>query len=150
MSLAAQTMTKKVIVAPPEMSLDHAWQLMCRMRFRHLPIVSGGRLIGILSDRDIFLRSSREDGEVVVPDTPVGEAATPSPFVCQPDTDVRDLVRLMTEQKIDAVPVIDDNSSLVGLVTSTDLLLLLVRLDEAKVPLPFVFEIEEHSAVFIS
>jgi len=40
-------------------------------------------------------------------DIPVVEAATPWPHVCAPDTDVCDLVRLMTERKIDAVPVAD-------------------------------------------
>ena len=68
-----------------------------------------------------------ENGTVTVPDTPVSEAATPWPHVCEPDTDVCDLVRLMTEKKIDAVPVVDGANQLVGLVTSTDLLLLLIR-----------------------
>ena len=53
----------------------------------------------------------------------------------------------MTEKKIDAVPVVDGANQLVGLVTSTDLLLLLISREEAKIPLPFVFELEQHSAV---
>ena len=52
---------------------------------------------------------------------------------------------MMTEQKIDAVPVVDGREQLVGLVTSTDLMLLLLRPDEAKVPLPFVFDLEHYS-----
>ena len=74
------------------------------------------------------------------------EAATAWPHVCAPDTDVCDLVRVMTEKKIDAVPAVEGTDRLVGLVTSTDLLLLLIRLDEAKIPLPFVFELEQHPA----
>ena len=42
-------MTRKVIVAPPELPLDRAWQLMRREQFRHLPVVSGGALVGIVS-----------------------------------------------------------------------------------------------------
>jgi len=141
-------MTREVIIAPPDLSLCDAWTLMCRERFRHLPIVSNGMLVGILSDRDILVRSSLEGGEVSVPDTPVGAAASPAPYVCEPHTDVCDLVRIMTEKKIDAVPVIDGANRLVGLVTSTDLMLLLIRLDEAKIPLPFQFELKEHSATF--
>jgi CBS domain-containing protein len=63
---------------------------------------------------------------------------------------VCDLVRLMTERKIDAVPVVDRANQLVGLVTSTDLLLLLLSREEAKIPLPFMFHIEQHSAVNVS
>lgn len=142
MTLAAEPMTRKVFVVPPETSLSQAWALMRSERFRHLPVVSGGTLIGLLSDRDILLRATLEGGQVRVPETPVGEAATAWPHVCQPDTDVCDLVRVMTEKKIDAVPVVEGTDRLVGLVTSTDLLLLLIRLDEAKIPLPFVFDLE--------
>jgi acetoin utilization protein AcuB len=146
MTLAAEPMTRKVFIVPPEIPLSQAWALMCSERFRHLPVVSGGVLIGMLSDRDILLRATLRDGRVCVPETPVGEAATAWPHVCAPDTDVCDLVRVMTEKKIDAVPVVEGADRLVGLVTSTDLLLLLIRLDEAKIPLPFVFELEQHHA----
>ena len=129
------------------MSLSAAWALMCREHFRHLPVVSGRTLVGIVSDRDILVRASAEGGTLTVPDTPVSEAATLWPHVCEPDTDVCDLVRLMVEKKIDAVPVVDGANQLVGLVTSTDLLLLLISREEAKIPLPFVFDLESHSAV---
>ncbi len=147
MTLAAEPMTRKVVVVPPEMSLSAAWELMSRERFRHLPVVSGGTLIGILSDRDILQRSLRMGDKMSVPHTSVGEAATPWPYVCEPTTDVCDIVRMMTEKKIDAVPVVNGANKLVGLVTSTDLMLLLLRLDEAKMPLPFEFEVEEHVTV---
>lgn len=150
MTLAAEPMTRRVFVIPPDLPLSQAWDLMCRERFRHLPVVSGGVLVGMISDRDILVRASLEDGEVQVPDVPAGKAATAWPQVCRPDTDVRDIVRLMTEHKIDAVPVVDDDNQLVGLVTSTDLLLLLIPLDEAKLPLPFVFELEQASSLPIA
>lgn len=150
MTQAAEPMTRKVFVVPPELSLSAAWDLMCRERFRHLPVVSGQTLVGILSDRDILVRASLQDGHISVPDTPAGEAATPWPCVCEPTTDVCDLVRMMIEKKIDAVPVVNGANQLVGLVTSTDLLLLLIPLEEAKIPLPFLFELERHSAVDVT
>ena len=125
MTLAAEPMTRKVYIVPPDLPLSAAWDLMSRKRVRHLPVVSGGALIGILSDRDVLVRATSEEDGVSVPDLPVVDVATPWPHVCKPNTDVRDLVRMMTEHKIDAVPVLDDADHLVGLVTSTDLLLLL-------------------------
>ena len=146
MTLAAEPMTRRVVIVPPDLSLADAWNLMRRERFRHLPVVSGSTLVGILSDRDIRLRATIEDGAISVPATPVSDALTPWPYSCRPDTDVCDLVRMMTEHKIDAVPVLDGADQLVGLVTSTDLLLLLLPLEDAKIPLPFVFELDQHSA----
>lgn len=146
MTLATEPMTRKVFVVPPDLSLPAAWDLMCRERFRHLPVVSGGRLIGILSDRDVLVWATAAGDSINVPDIAVAEVATPWPHVCSPNTDVCDLVRTMTEKKIDAVPVVSDSDQLVGLVTSTDLLLLLITLEEAKIPLPFVFTLEQHPA----
>ena len=146
MTQAAEPMTRKVFVVTPDTSLPAAWELMSRERFRHLPVVSGGTLVGILSDRDILARATKEPDRILVPDIRAGDAATPWPYVCDPQTDVCDLVRMMIEKKIDAVPVVDEAKQLVGLVTSTDLLLLLIPRDEAKMPLPFVFDLERYSA----
>lgn len=138
---AATPMTRDVIVAAPELSLDAAWRIMQRRRIRHLPVVSQGVLVGILSDRDILLLSSAgPKGEVQVPPMKVGEAMTPAPVVCDPEFPVGELARIMTERKIDALPVVSSTGALVGLVTSTDLMLLLIDWDEAK-PLPFVYRV---------
>jgi acetoin utilization protein AcuB len=138
-------MTREVIVVPPALSLSAAFSVMDRRRIRHLPVVHGGVLLGILSDRDVLARSVlRADGSLEVPDDPVALAMTPSPITCEPSTSVAELARLMTERKIDAVPVLR-GTRLVGLVTSTDLLLLLVRADEAR-PLPFEFHVVEEQA----
>lgn len=142
---ASSTMTREVIVVPPELTLDAAYRIMQRRRIRHLPVVHGGKLLGILSDRDVLLASSLDDqSTVVVPRTAVGASMTPAPLTCDPDTSVADLARVMTERKIDAVPVVSASDRLVGLVTSTDLLLLLITREGAR-PLPFRFELHEHS-----
>ena len=54
MTSAAGPMTRKVFVVPPDLALSAAWDLMSRKHFRHLPVVSGQALIGMLSDRDIL------------------------------------------------------------------------------------------------
>jgi len=150
MTTAAEPMTRKVFVVLPDTPLSAAWDLMSREHFRHLPVVSGGTLVGIVSDRDILARATMEGGTISVPDMTAVEAATPWPHVAEPNTDVCDLVRLMIERKIEAVPIVEGENQLVGLVTSTDLLLLLISLEEAKMPLPFVFDLEQHPAVDVA
>ena len=140
-------MTRRVIIVPPALKLASAWKVMKKEHFRHLPVVEGGALVGILSDRDVRLYATEVDGRVEVLDIAVGEIMSPAPYVCHPTTSVADVVRTMTEKKIDALPVVDENlGRLVGLVTTTDLILLLIELDEAKAPLPFQFELDEELA----
>lgn len=137
-------MTRDVLVVPPELGLDAAWKLMDRWRIRHLPVVRAGALMGMLSDRDVLGRATvGRDGAVhIAAGLIVGEAMTPAPLVtCEASTDVVELTRTMTEKKIDAIPVVV-GLRLVGLVTSTDLLRLLIERDEAR-RLPFDFRLVE-------
>lgn len=139
---ASIPMTRNVTVVPPELTLDLAFKVMERERIRHLPVVRAGALMGILSDRDVLSRARLdEDGILHVPKSTVAGAMTPTPVTAEADTSVAQLVRLMTERKIDAIPIVK-GLRLLGLVTSTDLLLLLVDFDEAQ-PLPFEFRLEE-------
>jgi acetoin utilization protein AcuB len=143
---ASSSMTRNVLVVPPQLGLDAAYEIMVKRRIRHLPVVQGGELVGILSDRDVLLVARPgPDGTPRLPRDPVAGAMSTGTITCEPTTSVRELVRVMTEQKIDAIPVLSGSGRLVGLVTSTDLLLLLLERDEAR-PLPFTFEVEEHAA----
>ena len=146
---ASLTMTRDVVVVPPEFSLASAWRVMSREHIRHLPVVRAGALVGILSDRDVLPRATlAKDGTLHIPaEVVVGEAMTPTPMqTCEPSTSVGDLVRMMTEKKIDAIPVVR-GLRLIGLVTTTDLLLLLLDREEAR-PLPFEFRLIEDPRAF--
>jgi len=139
-------MTREVIVVPPEMPLAQAWEVMKRRRIHHLPVVRTGRLLGILSDRDILLRAARGPGDEVVITSKdlVAAAMTPAPYVCGPSTPIEELVHTMTEKHIHAIPVVSDDDRLIGLVTATDLLLLLLSADSAGADRPVPFEYQVH------
>ena len=124
MSLAVrEVMATHPITVRPHETARHAYQLMRDNRFRHLPVVEDGRLVGILSDRDLRpvllspgLARARvrelmsEDITTVGPDTPIEEAAS-----------------LLVVKKIGCLPVVAQGQ-LVGIVTETDLLAVLVEL----------------------
>ena len=124
MSLAVrEVMATHPITVRPHETARHAYQLMRDNRFRHLPVVEDGRLVGILSDRDLRpvllspgLARARvrelmsEDLTTVGPDTPIEEAAS-----------------LLVVKKIGCLPVVAQGQ-LVGIVTETDLLAVLVEL----------------------
>lgn len=129
----AAVMTREVVVVSPTVTLAAAGQMMHRLHIRHLPVTEGGRLVGILSDRDVLKHGGA--GQLTC-----GEAMTPSPVTCTPDTSAGHVAELMLEHKIDSVPVLGPTGLLVGLVTSADLLALLVEHDVAQV-LPFDFRL---------
>jgi acetoin utilization protein AcuB len=136
-------MTRDVITVPPSLSVANAWKILHAKKIRHLPVVNDGKLVGILSDRDLVrLGHVQPSGELGFVDRAVGDIMTLKPTTCGPGTSVAEIVRIMTRQKIDALPVIS-GSRLVGLVTSTDLLLLLLDRPEA---LPFDYRVAEVSA----
>jgi acetoin utilization protein AcuB len=147
MTTAREPMTRRVVVAPPDLPLQKALDLMNEKRFRHLPVVEDGLLLGMVSDRDLLLRATlgKDDWPEMLEGT-VRDAMTAAPYVCAPNTPVEDLVRTMTEQKIDAVPVVAGANALVGLVTSTDLMLLLLTPNDAKEPIPFQFHLDTATA----
>jgi CBS domain-containing protein len=131
----AAVMTRDVVVVSPTVSVGSAARMMERLSVRHLPVVEAGRLVGILSDRDLL--EHRSAGRA---DTTCGEAMTPAPVTCSSDTSIGRVAELMLEHKIDSVPVVGPSGTLTGLVTSTDLLSLLVERDEVQA-LPFDFRL---------
>jgi acetoin utilization protein AcuB len=125
-------MTRDVVVVSPTVTAGIAARMMERRRIRHLPVVEDGRLVGILSDRDLLKRA---------PGISCGAAMTPAPVTCLPSTSVSQVAKLMLQHKIDSIPIVSYSGSLTGLVTSTDLLGLLTDLDEAHM-LPFDFRLQ--------
>lgn len=139
---ASRVMTVNVTSITPETSLLRAHEIMKKLRVRHLPVVAQGRLVGILSDRDLLSRGTlREDGTLVVPDQLAGFAMTVNPISCRPGTPVSKLAGLMLEHRIDSLPIIGLQNELVGLVTSSDLLALLREPEQISDVLPFNFQL---------
>lgn len=129
-------MTKNPLVMTLNETIGRADELMTENRIRQLPIVNQGRLLGIVTDRDI--RSFLADASLLEPDirakalnTRIAEIMTTQPLTLSPDDDLREAVELLVEEKIGGIPVIDEAEGLVGIVTYVDVLrYFLHRLDE--------------------
>ena len=131
-------MTRDVVVVPPELLVGAARKIMEQSRIRHLPVVKRGRLVGILSDRDLLrFEAGDPEGDATL----VSEAMTPAPITCTITTTISRVAEIMLEHKIDSIPVVDPSGNLVGLVTSSDLLLLLVESAEVQA-LPFHYRLQ--------
>ncbi len=136
-TLLHEIMTTSVTTLAHDGSLLNGALLMRHTGFRHLPVVKGAAVIGVLSDRDVnraapsmFGPLSQEEYNRIFQSTSIEEVMTKEPYTAQPDTPVRDVVNVLCERKIGAVPVVAESGDLVGIVTRADLLRLLEDLLE--------------------
>lgn len=105
--------------------LGSAHALMKQHGIRHLPVMAGGVVIGILSERDILLLESLDRG--APQHMTVERAMTPDPYIVPPDAPLDEVVAHMVEHHIGSAVVVEDHR-LVGIFTATDALRALAEL----------------------
>lgn len=96
--------------------LNAAAIFMRDYRIRHLPVLDGGRLVGILTDRDIKLASSLNRPENFM----VEEVMTPDPFAVKPEDSLDQVVFQMAEHKYGCAVIVETFGKVVGIFTATD------------------------------
>jgi acetoin utilization protein AcuB len=106
-------MSAKVITVGRQCPIADARALLRQHRIRQIPVVDKGRLVGIVTDRDI--RSA------AVPAQTVGEVMAAKPTVIGPGTPIDEAARVLRKLKVGALPVVDGNR-LVGIITTADVL----------------------------
>ena len=100
-----------------DQTIAQANDFMKKLKLRHLPVLKGGKLVGLLSDRDINLVLQFKD---VDPETlKVEEAYTPDPYFTSPTTPLNEVVAHMAEKKYGCAIVVD-NDKVVGIFTEID------------------------------
>ena len=121
--IAMQAMTRNVVCVRGNDSLQVARDLMREWEIRHLPVVENRRLHGVISDRDLlpYLTSGGASSAKIL----VREAMSRRLITCSPSDSISHIAGLMIDNKIDCIPVVEDDKELVGLITSMDLIDLL-------------------------
>lgn len=124
----SEKMVREVITISEDRTLREVLALFQRHHIRTLPVLEKGRLVGIISDRDVkratpspVSGASLEEYNRVVDSTKVSQLMTRNPYCVTPSTPLRDAVKALHDTKHGAIPVVD-NGKLVGLVTATDML----------------------------
>ncbi|MCB0353692.1 MAG: CBS domain-containing protein [Bdellovibrionales bacterium] len=112
---AQQIMSSPVVTVQADRPLTAAKKIFQSQRFRHLPVVSSeGRLVGILSDRDA-LSAPMSAGRI-------SEVMTKGVLTARPEAEIREMAKIMIEERIGAMPIVDETHQLVGILTRTDIL----------------------------
>jgi acetoin utilization protein AcuB len=112
-------MVPNPITIGADQPLSTAHQLMREAKIRHLPVLSDGKLVGIVSDRDLRFIESLKD---VDPDrVAVEEAMTPDPFTIGPDSSLEWVAMEMASHKYGSTIVVD-HGRVLGVFTTVDAL----------------------------
>jgi CBS domain-containing protein len=123
----AQLMSETVVTALPRTTIFEAEKTMATQGFRRLPIVSDGKVVGIITSMDIIrffgsgevFKHLRSGTIIQVLSTPALEIATKGVSTIEPDADVGQAAKIMQQKDIGAVPVVK-NERLVGMITERD------------------------------
>jgi len=121
-------MSTKLVTARPEMTVKEAFVLMATHHVRHIPVVEGGRLVGIISDRDLR-RPRWADGlddwtsyYRISEEMTVRDVMTDKPEVLHTYDGIGKAVKILREQRYGALPVLDKKEELAGILSAHDLL----------------------------
>jgi acetoin utilization protein AcuB len=140
--LARDWMTRKLVTLSPEASVAEALILCRERRIRHIPILEEGRLVGIVSDRDLRDASPALDDAQrasALQEIRVGDVMTREVSTADPQDSIENLAQEMYELKIGSLPVVAEGpmvdeglavaeEELLGIVTSSDVMRALVTL----------------------
>ena len=126
--LSKDIMTENPATATELMSVAEALGLLYELDVRHLPVVRGRELVGIISDRDLrgFTEASEDAAIEAVEGARTSTVASfmnASPLKVDPETHIREVIELMLLHRVGAIPVADlDTGDLLGIVSYVDLL----------------------------
>jgi CBS domain-containing protein len=113
-------MTRNVRTADPDMTIAEAAALLRDGDMGSVPVIRDGKLVGIVTDRDIVVRTLA-DGKG--PQTPISAAMSTELFTVGPDDFVFEAIRLMGDRQVRRIPVVDEDGTLAGIISMADVAL---------------------------
>ena len=132
--VVTQIMMGSPVTLGPEDTLDLANDVISLGRIRHIPVVDAGRLVGLLSERDLMGAAAshvfglkQKSKSALLKSVLIRDVMKKRVVTVAPETSIKDAAHLMADKKIGCVPVVSDGA-IVGLVTTTDILRYVERL----------------------
>ena len=123
----SEIMSSNVITVDMHQTLEEAKALFAKHKIRHLPVLAYGNLVGMLSLTDIQRLSSMLEGNSEAVDTMgIEQVMHVYPKYIKNGQSVRDVAELLSKDEYYALPVVGENNKLMGIVTTTDLIKLML------------------------
>lgn len=114
------------VTAREDSSIDELLDIVKNLKVRHIPIMSNGKITGIVSERDLRIVSALSAREKFL--VRADDLMTPDPVTFQGNTSIEDVILEMSEKKIGSVLVADEKGDLQGIFTVTDALDVLIEI----------------------
>jgi len=137
MAQLSEIMNRDLITVDKQASLRRARRILDQHRIRHLLVMEGKRLVGIVTDRDLRQAAPSSKSPLTISERQefmdelkVLEVMSRKLITASSTTTIREAAKVMVSEKIGCLPVVDGNQ-LVGIVTQADLLEMLVRGEQA-------------------
>jgi acetoin utilization protein AcuB len=129
--VARDVMSSPVATLPRDATIAQAWYFVQSREVRHVPIVDeGGTILGVISDRDLLrdaVSDAITDGSKPLSERLVRDLVSSRLLTAGPDTDISQIARVLCEEHVGSLPIIDEQQTLVGLVTRSDILKAIVE-----------------------
>jgi acetoin utilization protein AcuB len=149
--LVKNWMSKKVVTVDAEESMQETMRLMKINNIRRLPVMKKGKLVGIVTDRDLRSASASDATSLEVHELlylirkiKAKEIMTKNPITIPLDYTVEETALIFLEKKISGAPVVNRNGNVIGIITQTDLFRVLLSLTGVgEKGIQFAFELED-------
>ncbi|SHH29111.1 CBS domain-containing protein [Clostridium grantii] len=116
--LVKEIMTKSVVSIAPDDTIEKAAKLMKEYDVGSIPVCRGNEIVGIITDRDIIVRSTANG--LKCNEKLVKDIMSSNPVLGNPDMDTNDATRIMSERQIRRLPIAENNN-LIGMISLGDL-----------------------------
>jgi CBS domain-containing protein len=123
-------MTTDVRTCTPDTTLAEAGRLMWDMDCGILPVLDDGALVGVVTDRDLFIALATQNERAA--DLRVGAVATTTVAACNPDDDLQDALATMRHVRVRRLPVVGFGSSLLGILSMNDVVMATAKSEEVS------------------
>ncbi|MDH3885608.1 MAG: CBS and ACT domain-containing protein, partial [Desulfobacterales bacterium] len=133
--LVKNWMSTKVVTIDANDAMQDAMRVLKEHGIRMLPVMKKGKLVGIVTDRDLKKASASDATTLEIHELlylltkiKVNDIMTRDPIAVPPDYTVEETARVLLDGKISGAPVVDDYGQVVGIITQTDLFRVLISL----------------------
>ena len=146
-------MTKDPITIEEDTPLLEASRLMKEHNIRRLPVLKEGKLVGIVTDRDIKAAMPSKASVLdihelyhLLSEIKIGDIMTPNPIVVHEEDTIECAAVIMLEKKISGLPVVDKKQNLVGIITEIDIFKALITISGAPLGgVQFAFVLDDYT-----
>ena len=150
--LVENWMSKNVITVDVNDSMQDATRLLKEHNIRGLPVMENGKLVGVVTDRDLKKASASDATTLEIHELlymisriKVKDIMTKNPITIPLDYTIDEAAEVLLENKLSGAPVVDDKGQVVGIITQIDIFRVLVSFTGAKkAGIQFAFQLEDH------